>query len=234
MREDAVEINTLSAELIDLNGRMKTASSRFVIKELEDSYKDVNHAMTVLRHRRLRFHTDIDEIVCKICDDIKQRSLATMIWSKATLITLLSRRRSNKRELRRKMYLLLRRKTRLFAQLLSLRRKNLLSQLLLRTHQYRTRMLLPRQGQLNQCLWHHLLELIFPRKDLLLRKVKFLALSPKLLRLMKLQKSRFQWNNLNLLQYMIRPQCLKWMTLPCCLLPQQHPLLQPLLRLHSS
>jgi hypothetical protein len=69
MREDAVEINSLSAELIDLDGRMKTASSRFVIKALEDSYKDVNRAMTLLRHRRLRFHTDLDEIVRKICDE---------------------------------------------------------------------------------------------------------------------------------------------------------------------
>ena len=69
MREDAVEINSLSAELIDLDGRMKTASSKFVIKALEDSYKDVNRAMTLLRHRRLCFHTDLDKIVRKICDE---------------------------------------------------------------------------------------------------------------------------------------------------------------------
>ena len=48
MREDAVEINTLSAELNDLDGRMKTASSKLVIKSLEDSYKDINRAMTLL------------------------------------------------------------------------------------------------------------------------------------------------------------------------------------------
>ena len=66
MREDAVEINTLSVELNDLDGRMKTASSKFVIKALEDSYKDINCAMTLLRNRRLRFHTDLDEIVHKI------------------------------------------------------------------------------------------------------------------------------------------------------------------------
>jgi hypothetical protein len=48
---------------------MKTASSKFVIKALEDSYKDINHAMTLLHHPRLRFHTDLDEIVHKICDE---------------------------------------------------------------------------------------------------------------------------------------------------------------------
>lgn len=68
MREDVVEINTLSAELIDLDGRMKTASSKFVIKELEASYKDINRALTLLHHRRLRFHMDLDEIVRKIYD----------------------------------------------------------------------------------------------------------------------------------------------------------------------
>jgi hypothetical protein len=69
LREDAIEINSLFAELIDLDGRMKTASSRFVIKALEDSYKDVNRAMTLLRHRRLRFHMDLDEIVHNIYDE---------------------------------------------------------------------------------------------------------------------------------------------------------------------
>jgi hypothetical protein len=63
--------------------------------------------------------------------NIKPKSLATMIWSKATLIKLLSRRRSNGKALRRKIYLLLRRKICLFGQMLSLRKKNLLSQLFL-------------------------------------------------------------------------------------------------------
>ena len=53
MREDAVEINTFTAELNDLDGRMKTASSKFVIKALEDSYKDINRAMTLLCNKML-------------------------------------------------------------------------------------------------------------------------------------------------------------------------------------
>ena len=69
MREDSVEINMLTAELNDLDGRMKTASSKFVIKALEDSYKNINHALTLLRNRRLHFHMDLDEIVHKICDE---------------------------------------------------------------------------------------------------------------------------------------------------------------------
>ena len=67
MREDSVEINTLTAELNDLDGRMKTTSSKFVIRQLEESYMDVNRALTILRNRILGFHSDLDNIVRKIC-----------------------------------------------------------------------------------------------------------------------------------------------------------------------
>ena len=69
LRDDAVEINSLSAELLDINDRMKTASSKFIINTLEDSYKDINRALSLLRSRRLRFHTDLDEIVRTICNE---------------------------------------------------------------------------------------------------------------------------------------------------------------------
>ena len=149
---------------------------------------------------------------------IKQRLLATMIFSKAILIKLLSKRRSNIRKLRRKMDLLLRQKSHLIAQRLSLKKKKLLSQLFLRNPQSKTRMLLPRQDQLNQCMWPPLLEPIFLLNKLFLKKVKSLTPNPKLLRLMKHQMSRplqlfnnnkFQWKNLNHLQCLIRPQCLQ-------------------------
>jgi hypothetical protein len=48
MRGDSVEINSLTAELRDLDTRMKATTSKFVIKELEESYMDVNQALTVL------------------------------------------------------------------------------------------------------------------------------------------------------------------------------------------
>ena len=49
LREDAVEINSLSAELLEINDRMKTASSKFIINTLEDSFKDINRALSLLR-----------------------------------------------------------------------------------------------------------------------------------------------------------------------------------------
>ena len=52
MREESVEINSLTAELNDLDRSMKATSSKFVIKQLEESYMDVNRALTILRNRR--------------------------------------------------------------------------------------------------------------------------------------------------------------------------------------
>ena len=46
---------------------MKATSSKFVIKQLEESYMDVSRALTILRNRRLGFHLDLDNIVRKIC-----------------------------------------------------------------------------------------------------------------------------------------------------------------------
>ena len=69
MREDSVEINSLTAELKDLDDRMKTASSKFVIKQLEESYMDINRALNILHSRRLGFHSDLDDIVRKICNE---------------------------------------------------------------------------------------------------------------------------------------------------------------------
>ena len=48
---------------------MKTTSSKFVIKQLEESYMDVNRALTILRNRRLGFHSDLDDIVHNICNE---------------------------------------------------------------------------------------------------------------------------------------------------------------------
>ena len=45
---------------------MKATKSKFVIKQLEESYVDVNKALTILRHRRLGFHSDLDQIVHKV------------------------------------------------------------------------------------------------------------------------------------------------------------------------
>ena len=63
MKEDSIEINNLTAELNDLDSQMKATSSKFVIKQLEESYMDVNRALTILRNRRLGFHSDLDNIV---------------------------------------------------------------------------------------------------------------------------------------------------------------------------
>jgi hypothetical protein len=63
MREDYVEINSLTAQLNELDNRMKATTSKFVIKQLEDSYMDVNRALTILRNKRLGFHSDLDNIV---------------------------------------------------------------------------------------------------------------------------------------------------------------------------
>nr|XP_040253658.1 uncharacterized protein LOC120970920 [Aegilops tauschii subsp. strangulata] len=52
MKEDSVEINTLTVELDDLDGRMKTAPSKFVTRQLEESYMDISRALTILRNRR--------------------------------------------------------------------------------------------------------------------------------------------------------------------------------------
>nr|XP_040251802.1 translation initiation factor IF-2-like [Aegilops tauschii subsp. strangulata] len=48
---------------------MKSTSSKFVIRQLEDSYKDINRALTLIHNIRLRFQKDLDEIVRKICDE---------------------------------------------------------------------------------------------------------------------------------------------------------------------
>ena len=45
---------------------MKAIKSKFVIKQLEESYVDVNRAFTILRNRRLGFNSDLDQIVCKV------------------------------------------------------------------------------------------------------------------------------------------------------------------------
>ena len=67
MRNDSVEINDLTAQLQELNNHMQNMKSKFVIKQLEEYYVDVNKALTILRHRRLGFHSDLDQIVRKIC-----------------------------------------------------------------------------------------------------------------------------------------------------------------------
>mgnify|MGYP000914700932 CR=1 FL=1 len=67
MREDSVEINSLTTQLNELDNRMKATTSKIVIKQLEESYMDVNRALTILRNRRLGFHSDLDNIVRKIC-----------------------------------------------------------------------------------------------------------------------------------------------------------------------
>ena len=69
MRDVFVEINDLTAQLKELDNRMKAMKSKFVIKQLEESYVDINRALTVLRHRRSGFHSDLDQIVRKICLD---------------------------------------------------------------------------------------------------------------------------------------------------------------------
>jgi hypothetical protein len=69
MRNDSVEINDLTAQLQELDNRMQNTKSKFVIKQLEESYVDVNKALTILRHRRLGFHSDLDQIIRKICLD---------------------------------------------------------------------------------------------------------------------------------------------------------------------
>ena len=66
MREDSVEINSLTTQLNELDNRMKATTSKIVIKQLEESYMDVNRALTILRNRRLGFHSDLDNIVRKI------------------------------------------------------------------------------------------------------------------------------------------------------------------------
>jgi hypothetical protein len=63
MRNDSVEINDLTAQLKDLDNRMKDTKSKFVIKQLEESYVDVNKVLTILQHRRLGFHSDLDKII---------------------------------------------------------------------------------------------------------------------------------------------------------------------------
>ena len=69
MRNDSVEINELIGQLKEHDNRMKNMKSKFVIKQLEESYEDVNKALTILQHRRLGFHSDLDQIVHKICLD---------------------------------------------------------------------------------------------------------------------------------------------------------------------
>ena len=66
IRNDSVETNDLTAQLKDLDNRMKDTKSKFVIKQLEESYEDVNKALTILWHRRLGFHYDLDQIVRKV------------------------------------------------------------------------------------------------------------------------------------------------------------------------
>ena len=63
MRNDSVEINDLTAQLKELDNQMKDTKSKFVIKQLEESYVDVNRALTIVRNRRLGFHSDLDHIV---------------------------------------------------------------------------------------------------------------------------------------------------------------------------
>ena len=56
MRNDSVEINDLIAQLNEIDNHMKDTKSKLVIKQLEESYEDVNKALTILQHRRLGFH----------------------------------------------------------------------------------------------------------------------------------------------------------------------------------
>ena len=69
MRNDSVEINDLIGQLKELDNQMKDTKSKFVIKQLEESHEDVNTALTILQHKRLCFHSDLDQIVHKICLD---------------------------------------------------------------------------------------------------------------------------------------------------------------------
>ena len=157
---------------------------------------------------------DLDEIVRKVCDEHQAKVTGYNDLVKGHIDQVAQQKKKQQKKTVKKMYLLLRQKSHLITQRLSFRKKNLLSQQFLRTPLSKPRMLLPRQGQLNQCMWPPLLKLIFHPSKLFLRKVKSLASSPKLLRLMKHQRPRplqlfsnnkLQWNNLNHLQCLIQP-----------------------------
>ena len=72
MRNGSVEINDLVGQLKEVDNRMKATKSKFVITQLKESYDDINKELKVLRHRRLGFHSDLDQIVQKIVLITKQ------------------------------------------------------------------------------------------------------------------------------------------------------------------
>lgn len=64
----AVEISSLIASKNEIDERMKTATSRFVIREFEDSYHELNKGISMLQNKRLIFHSDLDGMVQNICN----------------------------------------------------------------------------------------------------------------------------------------------------------------------
>jgi hypothetical protein len=69
LHEAAVQINALTVERDELDGQMKAIASKFVINELEVSYQELNKMISMLQNKRLRFHSDLDQMVQKICTD---------------------------------------------------------------------------------------------------------------------------------------------------------------------
>lgn len=67
--EADVEINALTAKWNDIDEHMKSTTSKFVINKLEASYQELNKTISMLRSRRMCFHSDLDHMVWNICND---------------------------------------------------------------------------------------------------------------------------------------------------------------------
>lgn len=63
LRDASIKVNALTTQMLDLDAHMKTMTSKFVINELEVSYKELNRTITMLCRRRLHFHFDLDQMV---------------------------------------------------------------------------------------------------------------------------------------------------------------------------
>lgn len=61
------DLNAAINERNEVDIQMKNASSEFLIKEIEEAYLDCNRTVTMLRRKKLGFHSDLNDLVYQIC-----------------------------------------------------------------------------------------------------------------------------------------------------------------------
>lgn len=69
IKNDNSDMTGYIVEKNEVDAQMKKGTSTFLIQELEDTYLDLNKTISLLQNRKLGFHSDMDFMVRRICQD---------------------------------------------------------------------------------------------------------------------------------------------------------------------